>query len=96
MVTPLSSATEPKRRFVPSKWEAKKVMKIVRAIRNGHIKLRTDGQPEKARYYDIWGSSAADAARHIPEAMNFPAPKTALPGTRPQRLSPPRMQEPPR
>ena len=81
MVTPLNSATEPKRRFVPSKWEAKKVMKLVRAIRNGHIKLRTDDLPEKARFYDIWASSVADAGRYIPDAMNLPAPKIALPGS---------------
>ena len=33
MIHPLSSAPEPKRRFVPSKWEHEKIMKIVRAIR---------------------------------------------------------------
>ena len=33
MQTPLSAAPEPKRRFVPSKSEHKKVMKMVRAIR---------------------------------------------------------------
>lgn len=33
MLHPLSSAPEPKRRFVPSKWEHEKIMKIVRAIR---------------------------------------------------------------
>ncbi|KAG9995429.1 BOP1NT-domain-containing protein, partial [Aureobasidium melanogenum] len=37
-IMPLSAAPEPKRRFVPSKHEAKRVMKIVRAIREGRIK----------------------------------------------------------
>ncbi len=34
---PLSAAPEPKRRFVPSKHEAKRVMQLVRAIREGKI-----------------------------------------------------------
>ncbi|KAK0731780.1 NUC169 domain-containing protein [Lasiosphaeris hirsuta] len=34
---PLSAAPEPKRRFLPSKHEAKQVMKLVRAIREGRI-----------------------------------------------------------
>jgi len=84
MIHPLSNAPEPKRRFVPSKWEAKKVMKLVRAIRNGQIKTRKDAKPEKARFYDIWATAATDTARrHIPEAMNMPAPKIALPGASP-------------
>eukprot|EP00730_Choanoeca_flexa_P014134 TRINITY_DN6067_c0_g1_i1.p1 TRINITY_DN6067_c0_g1~~TRINITY_DN6067_c0_g1_i1.p1 ORF type:complete len:449 (+),score=45.84 TRINITY_DN6067_c0_g1_i1:19-1365(+) len=33
MKTPVVSVPEPKRRFVPSKWEHKKIMKIVRSIR---------------------------------------------------------------
>lgn len=33
MQTPLVGGTEPKRRFVPSKSEHKKIMKMVRAIR---------------------------------------------------------------
>ena len=38
-IHPLSNAPEPKRRFVPSKWEHKTVVKMVRAIRNGNLKL---------------------------------------------------------
>jgi hypothetical protein len=33
MIHPVSRAPEPKRRFLPSKWEHEKVMKLVRAIR---------------------------------------------------------------
>ncbi|GME99627.1 unnamed protein product [Ambrosiozyma monospora] len=36
-VMPLTAVPEPKRRFVPSKHEAKRIMKIVRAIREGRI-----------------------------------------------------------
>lgn len=35
-----SAAPEPKRRFVPSKWEAMKVHKIVQAIKEGRMKVR--------------------------------------------------------
>lgn len=38
MKTELGREPEPKRRFIPSKWEHKRIMKIVRAIRNGWIK----------------------------------------------------------
>lgn len=41
-VEALGNTIEPKRRFVPSKWEAKKIAKLVNAIRNGWIKVRTD------------------------------------------------------
>jgi ribosome biogenesis protein ERB1 len=37
-VMPLSAAPEPKRRFVPSKHEHKRVMKMVKAIKEGRIK----------------------------------------------------------
>ncbi len=36
-----SAAPEPKRRFVPSKWELMKVHKIVQAIKEGRMKVRT-------------------------------------------------------
>jgi hypothetical protein len=53
-IHPLSNAPEPKRRFVPSKWEHKTVVKMVRAIRNGNLKLgcvclpMTDGLMDSA------------------------------------------------
>lgn len=76
-VTPLSAAPEPKRRFVPSKHEHKRVMKMVRAIRKGWLKL--DGpDPEAPEVYDIWEQphdfNEKVMARHIV------APKVALPG----------------
>lgn len=39
-IHPFSSAPEPKRRFLPSKWEAKKVVKLIRALRRGWLKAR--------------------------------------------------------
>lgn len=78
---PLSAAPEPKRRWVPSKHEAKRVMKIVRAIREGRI-LPYKPPPEEAedeldvKRYDIWANEAA----RPDHPMNVPAPKLPPPG----------------
>ncbi|KAG2183919.1 hypothetical protein INT44_008930 [Umbelopsis vinacea] len=74
-VMPLSAAPEPKRRFIPSKWEAKKVMKIVRAIRTGRIVPRKPAT-EKPRFYNLWGDEDEPREDHI---MHIPAPKMKLP-----------------
>ncbi|KAI9215940.1 NUC169 domain-containing protein [Blastocladiella britannica] len=78
MIAPLTATPEPKRRFVPSKWEHKKVMKIVRAIRNGWIVPRKP-QTEAARYFDVWGASETSENR-LDHPMHLPAPKAKLPG----------------
>lgn len=81
-VMPLSAAPEPKRRFVPSKHEAKRVMKIVRAIREGRIlpykPPPTEDKDEdlEIKTYDIWANEAP-RPDHI---MNIPAPKLPPPG----------------
>ncbi|XP_056162737.1 ribosome biogenesis protein BOP1 homolog isoform X2 [Syzygium oleosum] len=74
---PLSNAPEPKRRFIPSKWEAKRVAKYVRAIREGLIKL--DKPKEEPRFYNLWGDdlNSKDKAGHL---AYIPAPKPKLPG----------------
>ncbi|MCJ1357849.1 MAG: Ribosome biogenesis protein erb1 [Icmadophila ericetorum] len=80
-IMPLSAAPEPKRRFIPSKHEAKRVMKLVRAIREGRILpyKPPDEQEEEDRdikRYDIW----ADEAPRPDHIMNIPAPKLPPPG----------------
>ncbi|XVF00040.1 hypothetical protein REPUB_Repub03eG0252100 [Reevesia pubescens] len=74
---PLSNAPEPKRRFIPSKWESKKVVEYVRAIRKGLIKF--DQPKEEPRFYLLWGddSSSADRTKHL---AYIPPPKPKLPG----------------
>ncbi|CAF3439066.1 Ribosome biogenesis protein erb1 [Fusarium graminearum] len=80
---PLSAAPEPKRRFVPSKHEAKRVAKLVRAIKEGRIlpykppeeRQREDEEKEES-YYDVW----ANEEPQDPHVMNIPAPKLAPPG----------------
>ncbi|KAF9994263.1 Ribosome biogenesis protein erb1, partial [Modicella reniformis] len=86
-VMPLSAAPEPKRRFIPSKHEAKRVMKIVRAIREGRIVPRKSGHvPPKPKYYNLW-NDAEDKPKedHI---MHITAPKMKLP-THDESYNPP-------
>lgn len=80
-IMPLNAAPEPKRRFVPSNHEAKRVMKIVRAIREGRI-LPHKPLPDEDEHgleikkYDLWSNE-------IPQPdhpMNIPAPKLPPPG----------------
>ncbi|KAI9843000.1 MAG: Ribosome biogenesis protein erb1 [Thelocarpon superellum] len=77
---PLSAAPEPKRRFVPSKHEAKRIMKIVRAIREGRIlpykPPSTEEEDPDVIDYDLW----ADEKPRPDHVMNIPAPKLPPPG----------------
>ncbi|KAJ9103674.1 Ribosome biogenesis protein erb1 [Naganishia cerealis] len=77
MTMPLSAAPEPKRRFVPSKWEHKKVMKIVKAIREGRI-VPNRPAAEKPKVYGIWSN---DDVENPPHAMYMPAPQIPPPRT---------------
>ncbi|KAG0170402.1 Ribosome biogenesis protein erb1 [Apophysomyces sp. BC1034] len=72
---PLSARPEPKRRFVPSKWEAKKIMKIVRAIREGRIVPRKP-KDEKPKFYNLWSDDDKPREDHV---MHIAAPKMKLP-----------------
>lgn len=79
---PLSAAPEPKRRFLPSKHEAKRVMKLVRAIREGRIlpykppEEREKEEEEEEHHYDLW----QDEQPQEPHVMHIPAPKLPPPG----------------
>ncbi|KAL3697695.1 hypothetical protein R1sor_011771 [Riccia sorocarpa] len=75
---PLSNAPEPKRRFIPSKWEAKKVVKLVRALRKGWISL--EKPKEKPKYYMLWGDDLQTADKTANGLAYIPPPKTKLPG----------------
>ncbi|KAJ2892180.1 Ribosome biogenesis protein erb1, partial [Coemansia aciculifera] len=85
MQTPLSGAPLAKRGFIPSKWEHKRVMKIVRAIRQGHItRSSAPNKDAKPRFYDVWEKAAQgeeDAAqqKRLARRARMPAPRLALP-----------------
>jgi ribosome biogenesis protein ERB1 len=78
-IHPISAAPEPKRRFIPSKWEAKRIMKIVGSIRKG---WREQGQvnkelADKPKVWAIWDDSTdSTTGKH---KNHIPAPKLALP-----------------
>lgn len=74
-ILPIKCNPEPKNSFIPSKWEHKKVIKIVRAIRNGWIKPKLP-KDDKQKYYLLWGKD--DKPNEHP--MHWPAPKLKLPG----------------
>ncbi|KAA8545481.1 hypothetical protein F0562_020265 [Nyssa sinensis] len=75
---PLSNAPEPKRRFIPSKWESKKVVEYVRAIRKGLIKF--DKPKEEPRFYLLWGDDSSSTEKAGHGLAYIPAPKAKLPG----------------
>ncbi|KAK4051108.1 Ribosome biogenesis protein erb1 [Microbotryomycetes sp. JL221] len=86
MDMPLSAKPEPKSRFLPSKWEHKKIMKIVRAIRSGRIVPRRPGssrqttvatESSKPPFYGLWSTTDQSLTPH---PMHMPAPKLTLPG----------------
>lgn len=85
MTMPLSAAPEPKRRFVPSMHEHKRVMKMVKAIKEGRIKpyreptdedREREEQEQEYASYDVW----ANEAPRPDHPMNMPAPKLPPPG----------------
>jgi ribosome biogenesis protein ERB1 len=76
-IMPLSAAPEPKRRFIPSKMEGSKIMKIAKAIRAGLIvpgqkRSKSDDKPV---VYDIWNNEEINQGR----PNRIQAPKMALP-----------------
>lgn len=82
-IMPLSSRNEPKRRFVQSKHEAKQVMKLVRAIREGKLSLKPkddtidddDRQMMLSKkLYDVWEKEEAVVNRMHLQAPKLPPP----------------------
>lgn len=78
---PLHGGTEPKRRFLPSRWEAIRINKIVKAIREGRFHKK-EAKSKEQPVYLLWGDDDAaigyEARRGAPPPL--PAPKMALPG----------------
>lgn len=81
-IHPTSSAHPPKRRFLPSLWENKRINYLVKLIREGRIRADPPKPPE---VYDVWGESIVteivDAARGLAKGPPpLPTPKAKLPG----------------
>ena len=83
-VHPLHGGLEPKRRFLPSKWEASRVRKIAAAIQAGTytVKARRDASAP-APVYLLWGADGCALGvggidKHAPPPL--PAPRPPPPG----------------
>lgn len=82
---PIRATPEPKRRFITSKWETMKVMKILKAIKEGRYVFSDEkAKQQKAQessVYMIWNDTEdeilADSKRN---RFHLPAPKVPLPG----------------
>uniref|UniRef100_A0A7S0RRE2 Ribosome biogenesis protein BOP1 homolog n=1 Tax=Chlamydomonas leiostraca TaxID=1034604 RepID=A0A7S0RRE2_9CHLO len=83
-VMPINDAPIPKRRFIPSKHEEAKIVKLVRAIRKGWLK--TSEQKEKAKepeVYLLWGDDgqAGEGSAKTGVGLSYiPPAKPKLPG----------------
>jgi len=84
MKTPLRKFPEHKRSFLPSKMEARKVSKLVHALKMGWIKSTAELKKEREKnegpqFYMLWQSDdQAEEMRRIHK--HIPAPKRHLPG----------------
>jgi ribosome biogenesis protein ERB1 len=78
-----SDPYEPKRRFLPSKWEGQRINRIAKAIREGRMaRAEAAAKRELPPVYLLWGEDGA-ALDHLPRSKApppIPAPKQALPG----------------
>ena len=79
-VMPINDAPEPKRRFIPSKHEEKKIIKLVRAIRNGWLK-KEEKQAEAPAAYLLWADdNLAESSKTAIGLSYIPPAKPKLPG----------------
>ena len=77
LIHPLLNTPEPKSRFVPSRWEAKKIAYLAKAIRKGWIKVNEE-EDEKPQYHLMWdGDQSTEMSKRL--KMHIPPPPTVLP-----------------
>jgi WD40 repeat protein len=83
-IAQLHNPQEPKRRWQPSKWEAKKVVKLVHSLRNGWLR---DPQlpPEKKQefldeVFDLWGDEQELSEKEKARRTYYAPPRRAPPG----------------
>ncbi|KAF5827641.1 NUC169 domain-containing protein [Dunaliella salina] len=82
---PINGAPEPKRRFVPSKHEEQKIVKLVRAIRKGWLKTEAQKErPEEPPVYLMWGDDGLAGQEGVAKTATgltyIPPAKPKLPG----------------
>lgn len=74
----LPQAREPKRRFVPSKWEAKAVLRIIRSLRKNPDARAKTTEHEFAGPKLLWEGDEDPATKHN-GLLYLPAPRAKLP-----------------
>eukprot|EP00873_Tetraselmis_striata_P035963 jgi/Tetstr1/456227/TSEL_042990.t1 len=80
-IHPVLNLPEPKRRFVRSKWEEKKVVKLVRAMRKGWLKRQTKQEAEEEPpLYLMWEDDNKISEKTAVGLSYIPPPKPQLPG----------------
>ena len=83
---PISAIPEPKRRFKPSKWEFMKVIKIMKAIKEGNYITQKDMMEKRKQENKIkslsmiWNDDEMDITENNRQKYHLPAPKMPLPG----------------
>ncbi|EKX73422.1 conserved hypothetical protein [Theileria equi strain WA] len=91
-IHPVSYQAAPKSRFLPSKWEAKKVARLVKLIRSGKIVIKKDeAEEEDEPIEDIWGDAIYNVNPQTAkrdENHDIEPPKIALP-THSESYNPP-------
>jgi len=87
VVHPISNGPEPKRRFVPSAWEAKRVVKLIRALRRGWIKPAAERAAAAAAKaaahgapYLLWDDDAGASSKTAAGLARIAPPQERLPG----------------
>mmetsp|Transcript_12698 Transcript_12698/g.37767 ORF Transcript_12698/g.37767 Transcript_12698/m.37767 type:complete len:715 (-) Transcript_12698:27-2171(-) len=89
--TPMSGAPEPKRRFLPSKWEGMRVHRLAQGLAEGRLRTRAENKkrldeerdPERAflaAAESMWSKAPEDDEGKHSGPMHIPAPKAPLPG----------------
>jgi len=80
MQTPIVRVPDHKRSFLPSRIEARKVAKMVHAIKMGWMKPREQKkQSQEPKFYMLWQTD--EGVEHMRRIQNhIPAPKRHLPG----------------
>jgi len=91
MVMPLTGGHEPKRRFVPSKSEKRKIMSLAHAIKMGYLSLGDKPPPSrKQEFFLMWGDDdMVENAKKKRGPKHLPAPKVPLPTHRESYHPPP-------
>ena len=80
-IMPISAAPDPKKKFEPSKWEMLRVLKIVKAMKEGKYVSQRRGRREEPQLLTMWDDSADEVlAESSRNKFHLPAPKMPLPG----------------